>query len=425
MRVLVGVVPVAGHVGPVSAVVAELVRRGHRVRVHTGALFRHRFTGLGAGVVPWTAAQDFDADDLAATFPEAAGSQRREVMTLIKRGFLGTAPGQVRDLQDALALESADLLVSDSMCLGPGLVAELSGLPWATVNVLPFNPSLDGPFTTVRVPHMSGSVGRLRDAAVSVGYRVLTSPFRRIYQRVRRDVGLPYDHRPYGAGFLSEQLVVATGCPGLEPRGAGIPEWVQHVGHLGLVGAEFSPSPPLRPGRTLVLVSQGTIDTDPSELLQPALRGLADLDLDVLATTGHIGRDHLGVPVPANAQIRDVVDYTVVLPSTSVFVTNGGWGGVLSALAAGVPVVVAPGRAADKPEIAARVAAAGVGVDLRRRRPTAEAVAAAVRTVLADPGFARRSAALAEELSALGGVARAGSLLEGLAGSPTVRGSRS
>ena len=51
-----------------------------------------------------------------------------------------------------------------------------------------------------------------------------------------------------------------------------------------------------------------------------------------------------------------------------MFVTNGGWGGVLAALAAGVPVVVAPGTAADKPEVARRVARSGAGVDLRRRQ---------------------------------------------------------
>ncbi|HEU5487075.1 MAG TPA: hypothetical protein VFU98_19385, partial [Microlunatus sp.] len=132
MRVLVGVVPVAGHVGPVSAVVAELVRRGHDVRVHTGARFHDRFAGLGAQVVPWTAARDFDADDLSASFPDAAGSPTREVMALAMEGFLGTASGQVRDLVAELDRRPADVLVADSMCLGPGLVGELTGVPWAT-----------------------------------------------------------------------------------------------------------------------------------------------------------------------------------------------------------------------------------------------------------------------------------------------------
>ena len=42
---MVAVVPLAGHVGPVSSLVAELVRRGHQVRVYTGSRYRQRFTG--------------------------------------------------------------------------------------------------------------------------------------------------------------------------------------------------------------------------------------------------------------------------------------------------------------------------------------------------------------------------------------------
>ena len=48
MRVLVAVVPLSGHVGPVSGLVAELVGRGHEVRVYTGARHHARFADLGA-----------------------------------------------------------------------------------------------------------------------------------------------------------------------------------------------------------------------------------------------------------------------------------------------------------------------------------------------------------------------------------------
>ena len=416
MRVLVGVVPVAGHVGPVSAVVAELVRRGHDVRVHTGARFSDRFAGLGARVVPWSAARDFDADDLTASFPEAAGSPMREVMALVRRGFLGTAPGQVQDLLAELEREPADVLVADSMCLGPGLTGELTGVPWATLNVLPFNPT-DSPVPVgLPVPPLAGPVGRVRDRAVRLGYRLLTSGFQRVYRRARAEVGLPKARGVYGEAFVSDRLVLATGCPGLEPYGARVSQQVHHVGQLGLAGVDL-PAPPIElpTARPLVLVSQGTIDIDATELLQPALAGLADDDVTVLVTTGRRGVVEIGVPVPPNAEVVDLVDFDEVLPATALFVSNGGWGGVLAALAAGVPVVVAPGRAADKPYVAKRVAAAGVGVDLRRRQPQPEQVAAAVRTVLGDPAFTQRAQQLATELADCGGVGSAADLLEALA----------
>ena len=136
----------------------------------------------------------------------------------------------------------------------------------------------------------------------------------------------------------------------------------------------------------------------------------------MLATLGRRGLLAPGVPVPANARVVDVVDFASVLPETAVFVTNGGWGGVLAALAAGVPVIVAPGTAADKPEVARLVARSGAGIDLRRRRASGPAVADAVRTVLADPRYAQRAAALGAELAAAGGVGRAADLIEELVG---------
>ena len=57
--------------------------------------------------------------------------------------------------------------------------------------------------------------------------------------------------------------------------------------------------------RPLVVVTQGTIDVDPADLIQPALQGLADLDVDVIATSGRGGVTDLGA-TPANARVVDL-----------------------------------------------------------------------------------------------------------------------
>ena len=414
MRVLVAVVPLSGHVGPVSGLVAELVARGHEVRVYTGARHLARFAVLGARVVPWTAARDFDEDDLAAAFPKAAGSRLRTMLMLVREGFIGTAPGQVRDLLAELAREPADVLLADSMSFGGMLAGERNGLPWALVNVLPFNQSATGPPMGLPVKRWPGVAGRVRDLVLWAVYRLATLPFQRAYQRVRREVGLPRSAAPYGLDLMSPWLVLATGCPGLGgPEGELIAQ-VRYVGRLPVAG-EALPTATTDTDRPLVLVTQGTHDIDPDELIRPALAGLADVPVEVLATLGRRGLLDPGVPVPANARVVDVVDFAAVLPRAAVFLTNGGWGGVLAALAAGVPVVVAPGTAADKPEIGRRVARAGAGLDLRRRCPSSRAVAEAVRTVLADPRYAANAAVLGAELAAAGGVSRAADLVEELA----------
>jgi UDP:flavonoid glycosyltransferase YjiC (YdhE family) len=395
MKVMVAVVPLAGHVGPTSGLVAELVSRGHQVRVYTGSRYRRRFTELGATVVTWSAAQDFDENNLRATFPLARRRGFLTAIALVRDGFIGTAPGQVQDLSRELEREPTDVLVADSMSFGGVLTSELHSLPWAMLNVLPFNQGFESAPPGFRVKPAHGALGRQRDRLLWLVYRVTTSPFSRAYNRARAKTGLPKDRRPYGRALFSDWLVLATGCPGLDVPRLDLPNQVHFVGRLEPAGGKLSSAASGGPTRPLVVVTQGTHDVVPTDLIEPAIEGLAGLDVDVIATSGRRGQ-------------TDV-------PRTAVFVTNGGWGGVLASLAAGVPLVVAAGDAADKPEIAARVARCGAGIDLRTGRPKPGAVADAVRDVLTSPSYAERARQIAAELDQLGGASAAADLLERLA----------
>lgn len=416
MKVIVTVVPMAGHVGPVSGLVDELVRRGHDVRVYTGARYRQRFAEFGARVITWQTAKDFDEDDLAATFPLARHPGVLTGITLVKDGFIGTAPGQVADLNAELNREPADVLIADSMSFGGVLAGELRGLPWALVNVLPFNQGRELSPPGFRVRPMANRLGRQRDRLLWLVYRAASFPMNRAYNRARLTVGLPRDRRPYGSALMSDWLVLATGCPALDVPRLDLPASVHFVGRLAPAGGNLpGPADTGPQARPLVLVTQGTHDVQTGDLIQPALRALADVDADVLATTGRRGCTDLDVQPPANAHVVDLVDFATVLPRTAVLVSNGGWGSVLAGLAAGVPVVVAPGAAADKPEVAHRVALSGAGINLRTSHPKPDAIARAVREVLANPAYAQRAREIGAELDRLGGAAAAVDLVERLA----------
>jgi UDP:flavonoid glycosyltransferase YjiC (YdhE family) len=132
-----------------------------------------------------------------------------------------------------------------------------------------------------------------------------------------------------------------------------------------------------------VVVTQGTLaNRDLSQLIEPALTGLADLDVTVVAALGREA-DALSIAVPPNAHVAEFIPFDVLLPKADVFITNGGSGGTQQAIAADVPVIVA-GLTEDKPAIAARVAYHGLGISLETETPTPEAVAAAAESVLKD-----------------------------------------
>jgi UDP:flavonoid glycosyltransferase YjiC (YdhE family) len=68
-------------------------------------------------------------------------------------------------------------------------------------------------------------------------------------------------------------------------------------------------------------------------------------------------------------------------------------------LAEGIPVIVA-GDTEEKPDIAARVAWSGVGINLKTGRPSHEAIRAAVAEIQQDPSYRIRAREIAADIAA-------------------------
>jgi UDP:flavonoid glycosyltransferase YjiC (YdhE family) len=135
----------------------------------------------------------------------------------------------------------------------------------------------------------------------------------------------------------------------------------------------------------------------------------------VVATTG--GRDvsQLKVDLPTNTFVAEYIPHDLLLSKVDVMVTNGGYGAVQRALAMGVPLVVA-GNTEDKPEVAARVAWTGAGINLRTGTPTPGAVRAAVRDVLNDGRFLAAARTLETAFARRNGVAEIAALVDEVIG---------
>lgn len=154
-----------------------------------------------------------------------------------------------------------------------------------------------------------------------------------------------------------------------------------------------------RCAKTIIHVTQGTWDNrDVTELVVPTVQALASRkDTAVVVTTGRPGQATLPITLPRNVFVTDYVPYERLLPIVDAMVTNGGFGGVHHALAYGIPLVIA-GATSDKPEVAARVAYAGAGIDLRTSRPKARDLADAVDQVLTQPCYRTAAQRLGREM---------------------------
>lgn len=406
--------PVHGHVTPLLAVSRHLVAQGHRVRFLTGARYRDAVLATGADHLQLPAEADYDDTDMDAAFPGRVGkSGVPGIRWDISNIFLKPAPAQIRAVDAAVLAEPTDAILLESMFIGSmGLLARPRAERPAIVNlgIIPLGlGSVDtAPFGLGILPK-PGLAGRLRNAIL----RVVTERF--IFGSLQKEASamlLATTGRPLDVFFMSgasqaDAIVQFTVADFEYPR-RDLPETVHFVGPVSRTTPSAAPLPEwwgeLDGSRPVVHVSQGTVaNKDYEELIAPAMRGLAGDDVLVLVSTGGRPVESLPHPLPANVRAAEYLPYDALLPLTDVFVSNGGYGGVHYALEHGVPLVVA-GTTEDKLEVTARVEWAGVGVNLRSHKPTPDAVAAGVRTVLADPRYAARSRAIGEQIVASSGL---------------------
>ena len=420
-RFLFAAMPAAGHVGPLIPLAHELIARGHEVGWYTGEQYRGKVEATGASFLPHLEAREIDAGNLDRDFSERQSKKgAAKFIYDLRNVFIPAVPGQVSDLETYVGELAPDVIVAEpALAAAARVIDERHGMPWATcgISALTF-PSVDtAPFGFGLRPPRS-TLGRLRNRAI--GAAIDASVFRlvnRDYDAMRREIGLRPVEGGIFASTLSPYLFLQPTVPSFEYPRSDLPPQVHFVGPL-LPPAPADFATPAWFGelgrRPVVLVTQGTVATDPSEVILPTLEALCDEDVQVIAVTGGPDPESLG-PIPANARVERYVPFAALMPHVSAYVTNGGYGGLHYALAHGVPVV-SVGKTEDKAELAARVTWSGVGVGMKSQVARPDRLRAAVRKVLHEPEHPARAVAMQAEMRAYGGAATAVGLLEQLAG---------
>jgi UDP:flavonoid glycosyltransferase YjiC (YdhE family) len=240
---------------------------------------------------------------------------------------------------------------------------------------------------------------------------------------LRSQFGLPDNPLPFFEQ-ISPFLYLSPSIPEFEYPRSDLPPQVHFTGALlSPAAAEFTPPSwwkDLDGSKPVIHVTQGTVTTNPAELLVPTLQAMAQEEVLVVATTGGAAIETLNLTAlpanarPANARIEPFIPHAHLLPHVDVMVTNGGYNGVQMALANGVPLVVA-GQTEEKPEVAARVEWAKLGLNLRTRTPSSQQIRDAVKTLLTDSSYRTRTKQFQAKMQQYNAPAIAATLLEQLA----------
>jgi MGT family glycosyltransferase len=427
-RFLIAGTPVPGHLSPLLSVCRHLVGRGHDIIMHTASIFREQAEAVGAHFVPFRPAIDLDYRRLDEHFPERAQlpAGPPQLVFGLKHIFADAMPHQYQGISDILNEFPVDAIVIDTMFCG--VIPLLLGMHHNRIPVVSLGitalarSSVDTALFGTALPPPATAAARVRNAAMS---RYLQQNLYGETQNYFNDV-LAAQGSPALPEFLFDSFITLPDrylqltAERFEYPRSDLPGNVRFVGPvLPPPSADFAPPPwwdELDSGRPVVLVTQGTLaNADLGQLVGPTLTALADEDVTVVATTGGSPIEAIPVALPANARAGVFLPFDRLLPKVSVMVTNGGYGAVNHALSLGIPMVVA-GDSEEKPEIAARVAWAGAGINLESARPPSEQIRDAVLAALTDSRYRGSARALRDDFARYNALDTIASVVEDLVG---------
>ena len=353
-HIAIFLMPERGHLLPALGLIAELVRRGHRVSCPVPEAFTAPVTECGATAIPC-------ATTLSGTLPESLYTAAQ--LTLAE------AESMLPQLEDRFRQDLPDVVLWDIAAWAGGVIARRLDVPSLLLESL-------------LTSNAHWSLG-----ASVVPARTFDTEAIRFFTRVQE--------------FL----------------GSSLPEFVSGVRRrIALFTREFQPEGDTFDERFVFTGPclterrfQGTW-TPPGGA--PVV--LTTIDAQTCADAAHgmpwhlVAKGEVENPAP-NVEVHEEVPQLAVLEHAGVFITHGGLGGVMEALHHGVPMIVVP-RMTDQRFNGQRVEELGLGVVLDR--VTVEGVRSLVGQLTSDSAISARVKDMRRMIHQSGGSALAADVVE-------------
>jgi UDP:flavonoid glycosyltransferase YjiC (YdhE family) len=408
-----------GDLHPYIAIGLGMKARGHEATIATGACYRRKIEALGLGFRAVRPDCDWVEDPAVM---RRFSHLRWGLVRVVREWVLPALGDSYHDTLEAAA--DADLIVSHPMTFAARLVAEKTGIPWASTVHVPL-----GLFSAHDLPVFSQAPAlfkRLRFLGAGFWGPVLgfckwaTRSWAAPWDRVRAEIGLP----PVRGG----NPLADIHSPGLvlllfSGRLAGPqPDWPPGAAVTGFPIHDVDREPGL-PAELAAF-----LDAGPPPIvftLGSALAADAERFYEHSAAAARLlGRRAVLILMDARNRLPSLPDgvtaceyapFSQLFPRAAAIVHHGGIGTTGLAMRSGRPMLVMP-CSWDQPDNAERAARLGIARVIPRRRYTPERAARELGRLLDDPRYARRAVEIGEEVRKEDGVGAACDALEAFLG---------
>ncbi len=420
MRIVFSTYGTFGDVNPLVALCLELKRRGHQPVLAIPEMFRPKVEPLGIGFTRVRPDQDpTDTRLIAMIYDIKHGTE-----TGLREFLFPSLRESYQDLLAAVEADGgADLLVTGELAYAGPIVAEKTGIPWASYVLAPFSffsaydPPVLPPYPTLaRVQESFPPLGHV----VARFARFVTRKWPEPVYTLRRELGLPPGKDPIFDAKHSQRLALALysrvmGEPQPDwPPSAKITGFAFHdgagdEGELPPELAAFLEAGPL----PLVFTLGSAAVMNAGDFYEQSAEAAEILGQRAVLL---IGADDRNLPrrrLPDTICVTRYAPYSKIFPRASVLIHQGGIGTTAQALRAGKPMLVMP-YSHDQPDNARRVRRLGVAEVLGRNQYKAKPASRLIWKLLSDNTYQAQAKIVAAKIVADNGAVAACDALEAM-----------
>jgi MGT family glycosyltransferase len=408
-KILFANFPADGHFNPLTGLAAHLKAVGCDVRWYTSRHYEAKIETLGIPFYPLQRALDYT---LEAPLMEAERTKCKTAVSKLNfdlvNAFILRGPEYFEDVKAIYTNFRFDLVIADICFTGIPFIREKLHVPVIAVGVLPLgNTSKDLPPSGLGMTPSDTFFGRLKQAFLrKLAKDVLFAKSDKVMHRELKRYGINSNNEfLFDLLYTKASLVLQSGCPGFEYHRSDLNPKIKFIGALLPFSGRQKAAKSWFDERVnhykkIVLVTQGTVETDVNKIIVPTLEAFKNSDVLVIATTGGSGTEDLRQRYlqHANIIIEDFIPFSDVMPHAQVYITNGGYGGVMLGIQHGLPLLVA-GVHEGKNEINARIGYFKLGINLKTETPKPVQIRCAVDDILANAFYRANVEKLKKELA--------------------------
>jgi UDP:flavonoid glycosyltransferase YjiC (YdhE family) len=420
MRIVLSNIGTFGDINPLIAIALELKRRNHTPIMAVPAIYGPKIIPLGIAFHPVRPDLDPKNTLLAELIYDVRKGTERGL-----REFLFPALNETYDDLLAAATEPvrADLLLIGELNYAGPLVAEITGIPWASYVLAPlsFFSAYDPPVLPMyprlaradrTIPGMGHAIRRLA--------RLVSRKWPQPIYDLRRELGLERGGNPLFDGKHSPDLVLALFSRVL---GHEQPDWPAHTRITGFCFYDADAGNSALPAHLEAFLAAGpaplvfTLGSAAvlaaGRFYEHGARAAERLGMRAVLLIGSDVRNRPRHALPDSICVAEYAPYSELFARASVVIHQGGVGTTAQCLRAGKPMLIMP-YSHDQPDNARRMRRLKVARILQKRNFTPLRVAAKLRILLENPIYARRARQIAQRLSGEDGVRTACDALQEL-----------